>query len=371
MQPVVIDLGQFSIAGARFGLRIYGYGLMLVLGFLCGIALARWRAGRFGEDPSVVATLGLLALAGGVLGSRAAYVIENWRTQYAWRADPLPEMLNITSGGLIYYGGVALATLAILGYLRLRRLPLRRYLDIIVPSMMLGLAFGRMGCTLNGCCYGGRCGEHFPLAVRFPYARPPLLNLSRGGNLFGAASVSPVFAHQVATPVERGGLDCGSLPDWLWRRDPAGGIERREDGSPVLKPPSDLSADHAREALALRSLPVQPAQVYGIVNALVIAAVLLGFSRLRRREGELFPLMLIMYPITRFVLEGIRGDNPHNLLRMEWTHNQYTSAGMVVLGVVLLVLLRWAPATAGPTWHERLAAERGQGSDPVRTRKGR
>jgi phosphatidylglycerol:prolipoprotein diacylglycerol transferase len=369
MQQVIADLGRVGIGEFKVGLRIYGYGLMMVLGFISGILLARWRARRAGEDPNVVPTLGLLALAGGVIGSRLAYVIEKWHSQFAWRPDPLPEILNITSGGLIYYGGVALATAAILSYLWLRRLPIRRYLDIITPSLMIGLAFGRAGCLLNGCCYGGPCRADFRLGMTFPYASKPLLKLSRQGNLFGAASVSPVFAHQAALPNGQGGMDHRRLPDWLWRRDPLGQIEHYANGTPMLKSPDELTDEQAREALRLRSLPVQPAQVYGIVNALLIAGILLCFSRLREREGVVFCLMLILYSITRFVLESIRGDNPHSLFSLKLTHNQYTSVGAVALGVVIWVLLRRLPASAGPSGRERLALQAQAAT--ARKRKGK
>ncbi|OPX25078.1 MAG: hypothetical protein B1H04_00725 [Planctomycetales bacterium 4484_123] len=346
MRQIIVDFGQLQIGGWHFALRIYGYGLMLVGGFLCGIALGRWRARRFGEDPRVVPTLGLLALAGGVVGARAAYVVQHWDRQFAWRAEPLGEVLNITSGGLIYYGGVVLATALILAYLLIRRLPVRRYLDIITPSLMLGLAFGRVGCFLNGCCYGRRCRVDFPLAITFPYASRPLLKLDAASNCFGGASISPVFAAQAAGPLRPG------------------------DGA-ILRAPQELSATEARWAAKLRSLPVQPAQVYGIANALLICGLLLLISRLRRREGTVFAWMLILYPITRFVLESIRGDNPHELLALRLTHNQYTSAGTVLAAAVLLALLRLTTPAAGPFLAQRRARQEVRPASSARTRKGK
>ena len=114
MQQVIVDFGQVSIFGLSVSLRIFGYGLMLVFGFILGIWLAWWRARRMGENHQVVASVGLLALVGGVLGARLAFVIERWDERFAPAAlqgrDPLAEILNITSGGLIYYGGVLVAT---------------------------------------------------------------------------------------------------------------------------------------------------------------------------------------------------------------------------------------------------------------------
>jgi len=359
MQQVIVDFGEVSPFGWTIGVRLYGYGLMLVLGFLCGIYLARWRARRFGEDPDTVTTIGLLALLGGVVGARLAFVIERWDSQFARQDNPLLEVFNITSGGLIYYGGVALAAVVVLVYLRGRRVPIRRYLDIIAPSLMIGLAFGRAGCTLNGCCHGGPCREDHPLAMRFPYAAKPLLRVGAKGNVFGGASVTPVFAHQIGT----GRLKGAAAPDWLFHADAA--------GRSVLKSPADLTEPEAQKALKLRSLPVKPAQVLGAVNALLIAAVLLVFTRLRRREGQVFALMVICYPITRFVLESIRGDNPHDVLSLTLTHNQHTSLGLMAFGVMLWFLLRRLPPAAGPFWSDRLAAARSHPSRPHRQRKGK
>ncbi len=371
MQQVIADFGEVSLFGHPFGLRIYGYGLMLVLGFLCAIFLARWRARRFGESPEAVTTLGLLALVGGVIGSRLAFVVEKWNSQFAWRRDPLPEILNITSGGLIYYGGAALAVVLMLAYLLARRMPVRRYLDIIAPALMVGLAFGRMGCLLNGCCYGRPAREGFALGIRFPYAAKPLLNFGRSGNLFAGASPAPAFVHQAAVPPEQGGLGLSGVPAWLLRRGPDGQVLYSDGGEPIVKLPAELSDEEARQALALRSLPVLPAQPLGAANALLLAGVLLVFSRFRSREGQVFALLLILYPVTRFVLESVRGDNFHNVLKLALTHNQYSSMGMMTAGLLLWLVLGRLPASAGPSCGERLAAAEAAGPAAARQRKGK
>ena len=364
MQQVIIDFGRHDLLGLGAPLRIYGYGLMLVLGFLTGIWLARWRAGRFGENPHKVSTLGLLALVGGVVGARLAYVIEKWdefRPLAGGQRDTLWAMINITSGGLIYYGGVALATIVIFLYLRRRRLPIRRYLDIIAPSLMVGLAFGRAGCLLNGCCFGGPCRHDYALSMRFPYAAKPLLKLDSKSNVFGGAAICPVFAHQVAT----GRIPPSDLPDWLLVNRP------NAHRAAVLKSPADLTDQEARQAMSLRSQPVRPAQVYGICNALLLAGILLNLSRLRRREGQVFVIMLVLYPITRIVLESIRGDNPHRLLAGELTHNQWVSLAIVAAGVAAWFLLRLLPPAAGGFWSQRLAVAPAGKATSQRRRKGR
>ncbi len=451
MQQIIVDFGTVELFGRALSLRIYGYGLMLVLGFLFAIYLAQWRAKRFGENPDVVVRCGILALIGGIVGARIAFVIERWDEQFA--GAPLIETLNITSGGLIYYGGVALATAMVLAYLLWRRLPVRRYLDIIAPSLMLGLAFGRAGCLLNGCCYGGRCASDWALAMEFPMYSRPLVELGGGAGPFseGTDAPSPPYAEQfyradpVVHPDERlvnpyvpagghgslhpprrlhGALETdqlavlfgnkadakelfdalagdGRLSEAEWKRGKASGdgilrgseawdaaiaFEASGDGQLTFNElwryfearrarliarfdadeDGRLGADERaaadawlREdlfalAAAEHAAAVRPAQPLGLINALLLAGLLLAFSRLRRREGQVFALLVVLYPVTRFCLESIRADNEHDVLKGVLTHNQYTSLILMTIGVVMWALLYTRPASAGPTWRERL-----------------
>ena len=321
--------------------RFYGYGLMLVLGFLSGVYLAQWRGRRSGESPEAVAACGALALIGGVVGARAAYIVENW-DHFAAQKNFLPAVLDVTSGGLIYYGGVVLAAVMVLGWLRAKRLPTRRYLDIIAPSLMVGLAFGRIGCLLNGCCWGGPCRADWALHTRFPMYTKPLVKLDGRDNPFSAgAGPSPVYAEQM--DAKRYGRA---------RLRPA--AELLDDANRLI-PPRDFTPEQIALAEAERSRPVKPAQLLGMVNAFVLAALLVAFGRLRRREGQVFAGLMIAYPATRFILEWIRADNPHNLANLVLTHNQYSSLVIMAAGLALWWLLRKFPASAGPAWAQRHA----------------
>jgi len=368
MQQIIIDFGA---------VRLYGYGLMLVFGFLSGIRLAQWRAGRMGEDPETVTVVGILALVGGIVGARAAYIVQQWK-YFASAPTPLLEVLNVTSGGLIYYGGLVLATLMVVTYLMYKRLPIRRYLDIVSVSIMVGLAFGRAGCLLNGCCYGARCGEHWPLGVTFPMYSKPLIKLDGRDNPFSAITQgpSPVYAHQLrdrAVALHRRGTPDGPVMagrriDGLLNPDPrlvdpaetvpvSYTVNGKEIRAPMLSllPPQKFTPEQVRIAEASRSLPVRPAQAIGIVNALLIAWLLLVFFRVRRREGQVFALLAVLYPITRFALEAIRSDTA---LHMGLTHNQYTSLTTVIAGVIMFVIIERLPASAGATRAQRLAEQK-------------
>ncbi len=336
MHQILIDFGMLQLGNWRIPLHIYGYGLMLVLGFATALYLARWRARRMGENPEVLTHCGILALVGGIAGARIAYILQHWDTYFSSTADPLVAIVNISSGGLIYYGGLVLATVMVLIYLRLKKLSIRRTLDILAVSLMVGLAFGRAGCLLNGCCYGVAAADNAPLAMRFPMYAKPLVKLDGRDNPFSEKTEmpSPPYAHQ--------------MDQYRIHPDP-----NLLDAQGQLIPPRDFTDEQIVLAEASHSHAVLPAQVLGIVNALLIAALLMLFYRHRTREGQVFALLLMLYPITRFVLESLRDDNPHHVLSGVLTHNQYTSLGMLVVGTAMMLLLQRAAASAGPIGAQR------------------
>ena len=149
---------------------VYGYGVMLVVGLICGMYLAQALARRSKLDPEIFANAAILGLVTGIMGARLSHVLENLR-QYT-----NPELsfttnfinaINIREGGLTYYGGFLLATPCLILYGWMKKVPIRVGMDVIAPCLMIGLAFGRIGCFLNGCCYGAECNVAW--AVHFPY----------------------------------------------------------------------------------------------------------------------------------------------------------------------------------------------------------
>jgi phosphatidylglycerol:prolipoprotein diacylglycerol transferase len=222
------------------GIKIFGYGTMLFVAFLASINLAAWRARREGLDPEVVYDLSAWVFAGGLIGARVFYVIQYWGDRIRTFAD----IFRIWEGGIVLYGSIIGGTTAFFLYRVVRPFPLRPFLDVIAPSLAIGIAVGRVGCFLNGCCYGDRCAG-LPWGVSFPRFSPP------------------------------------------WLEQVAGGLISRE---------------------ALWSLPVHPTQLYSVIDGLVLLVLLSAYYPLRRRDGEVMALLMVTYPVTRFLVEYLRND---------------------------------------------------------------
>ncbi|HWF18729.1 MAG TPA: prolipoprotein diacylglyceryl transferase [Verrucomicrobiae bacterium] len=153
-----------SIAFHLGGLTIHWYGILVAMGFLAGLWTASRRARLVGISPEQIYDLGPWLIIGGILGGRTLYVISYWHEQFA--EHPFPEIFMVQHGGLVYYGGLIGGALATMAYLHWKKLPVWKMADVLAPSIALGCVFGRIGCLLNGCCYGRQC--NLPWAIHFP-----------------------------------------------------------------------------------------------------------------------------------------------------------------------------------------------------------
>ena len=158
MYPILFKLGP---------LAVHSYGLLLVIAFLTAIWLAARAARRLAPERLAMNAEQLvdftcLSLMGGILGARFLYVVLQW--DFFVRAPQ--ELIAIWHGGLVWYGGFAGGLLAGWLYVRAAHLQFLRVLDQFIPFLALGHAIGRLGCFLNGCCYGkpttSWCGVVFP-----------------------------------------------------------------------------------------------------------------------------------------------------------------------------------------------------------------
>jgi prolipoprotein diacylglyceryl transferase len=136
------------------GFNIYSYPAMLYVGLLAGVFAGAWAAQRSGmsADRFVIAVTLLLIPA--LAGSRLYFVLTRWDL---YRHDPA-RIWRRTEGGMSMYGGFILAVPLSVPLLRLLGLPFGAFWDAAALTILLGMAFTRIGCFLNGCC-GGRPSE--------------------------------------------------------------------------------------------------------------------------------------------------------------------------------------------------------------------
>jgi phosphatidylglycerol:prolipoprotein diacylglycerol transferase len=184
-------------------------------------------------------------------------------------------VFEIWKGGLVYYGGVIGAIAAALFFAYRRKVRFWQLADLCAPSVAVGLACGRIGCFLNGCCWG-KIAQTFPLAITFPVD-------------------SPAWTQHV---------DAGLIPK-----------------------------------TAAHSLPVYPTQLMHHTAAIALAVIvwLYGRSRLKRSQGEEILLLGMLYPWARFIVEFYRGDHEIRYLFGSLTISQ--SVGLFVFAFCLIVFL--------------------------------
>lgn len=148
-----------------FGIPVRSYGVMMVIGFALGLwRAARVSSARYQIPPERVYDIAIVALLSGVIGARALFVLLNPETE-RWA-----EFFAVWQGGLSFHGGFAAAMAAGWVYTRFARLRFWDCADLVAPSAALGYAMARIGCFLNGCCYGAPTS--LPWAVRFGESEP-------------------------------------------------------------------------------------------------------------------------------------------------------------------------------------------------------
>jgi len=228
---------------------IHSYGVMLAVGFYAGWWLASRRAKAEGVDPDAIGNVVLVSILAGVVGARLL-----WFALHREPGDSIWALVQVWKGGLVFYGGLIAALVADYIYLKTRKLDPWLVADVVAPAIALGQAFGRIGCFLNGCCFGGVCTPAFPMSVRFP----AFLNEQR----------IPVGSSAFLDHVHRFGLP-----------DSAGA-----------------------------SFPVHPTQLYEAVALFLIAALVVAATPYKRRHGELFGLVCILNALARLGVELVRRD---------------------------------------------------------------
>jgi phosphatidylglycerol:prolipoprotein diacylglycerol transferase len=245
------------------------YSFCLLLGIIAGYFVARFNARRIGMERRHIDNVTLLMAITGLAGARIfSWIFEFPKGYSLWQA------LTQTGGGLVFYGGVVGGFAALAAYVFFMPVRLRDLLDVMAAPLALGLAFGRVGCFMAGCCWGDVCvdaKEFSALAdsnLRYQVQTVPLISNAR-------------FPFAVRFP-----LDCGALN------------QHQKLGLLPLT--------------ATESLPVHPVQLYEAALALALMFWLQRRFRNRAWAGEVFCAFCGGYGVIRFTLEFLRADNSPN-----------------------------------------------------------
>lgn len=153
-------LAVLSMIPLLTSVTIYSYGFMLAVAvILCTFLLSR-DARREGIETDVITDLVFWIVIGGIIGARFFYILLN----YSFFVDHPFEVIMIQKGGLAWQGGLIFGALTAVSFIRRKKLFLPAVLDLVAPYLALGQSIGRVGCFLNGCCFG----KEFAQGVYFP-----------------------------------------------------------------------------------------------------------------------------------------------------------------------------------------------------------
>ena len=140
MYPVLFEIGSFSFRS---------YGLMIAIGTLVGYWVAYRNRSKIGLKDDDMLDLLLLLIVFGIIGAKVTYILTN---------NPLYYFSNpkeiISGSGLSFIGIVIFGLATCWFYALKKKINFFGLIDVLAPGLMIGYAIGRIGCFLNGCCYG-------------------------------------------------------------------------------------------------------------------------------------------------------------------------------------------------------------------------
>jgi len=344
------------------GLPIYGYGTMLFLAFVgcswLGIRLGR----RVGIAPEVFKDLALWLFIFGILGARIWYFI------FEVKEFPSPlRFIAIWDGGLIFFGSVfgGLFGFFISDYMSQKKYPYDRWklLDCAAPCIALGLALGRIGCLLNGCCYGNVACAHCP-AITFPIASPPRITMvDRGYQTAAGFTIERDRPRKIdyvepGSAAEAAGLKAGDtivkvneidvLPEAKGKEHPDA-LHRAFLAWPRGKNDLTLTVlDAAGNERALtfwpRTIGLHPSQIYETISMFLLLFFLVSYFPYRAADGILMVILMFGYGCHRFLNEMLRTDT--DKVAFDMTLSQNVSI-LLILGAAVLGIGVYLHARSG------------------------
>lgn len=320
---------------------IYGYGTMLFLAFV-GCTWLAIRLGRTqGIAPEVFKDLGVWLFVSGILGARITYIIQYWHTFHSFG-----QFFAIWDGGLVFYGSIfgAIVGFVIADHFLQKKYPYDRWklADCIAPCIALGLALGRIGCLLNGCCFGNVACDHCP-AIHFPLPSPPrYMMVERGYQTTAGFTLDPRMQRTVefvepGSPAEAAGLKAGDVITHVNGVDIVQTEGDKESFGKLHlaflsnwpRGKNDLAltvvgADGRSRPLPTfvpRTIGLHPTQIYETISMLLMLFFLVSYFPYRPADGSLMVIFMFGYGIHRFLNEMLRTDTTPVAFNMTLSQN--------------------------------------------------
>ena len=251
MYPRLFELGPITV---------YTYGVLLAAAYLLGLQLARVRASARGLDANRILDLGIYIIIAALIGAKLLLLVTDFD---AFRSNPR-ELVTLARSGGVFYGGLILAVVVALFYIRKIGLPLWTTCDVFAPGIAVGHVVGRFGCLFAGCCYGKPTNLPWGITFRDPFAQA-----------------------NVGTPLNQ---------------------------------------------------PLHPTQLYEAGAELIILIILLTTERKGRPyPGRTFWLYMLLYAVSRFIIEFYRGDERGSV--GIFSTSQFISVLLAPLAIGMLLYL--------------------------------
>jgi phosphatidylglycerol:prolipoprotein diacylglycerol transferase len=375
------------LAEPGLGIPIRGYGACLLVAILAALTLIIHLAKRQGMETEQVYSLCFWSVVCGIIGARLFYVTEYWQSMILFDAsghillyESLSNVLNFTQGGLTVFGSVLGGILGAVIFMLRNKMPVLRSFDILAAALPLGMAIGRIGCLLNGCCFGGVTDVSW--GIVFPAGSPAHMHQFAHGDVFFyglkfkeidvpkplLGAVPHHWQTMLAVAEVQPDSEAESLgvkPDMLLRYVSSKKNDEPEVWEPYTRQMAAEILIHLRRTqsgeavqfdflsgatqptikpypLVSRSsevLPVHPTQIYSSILALLLCGVLLLLGRLRfyrQRSGLVFASFMILYSVGRFMIEFVRTDED-SFFGTGLTVSQNVSIVFCLAGVALFV----------------------------------
>ncbi len=278
MYPELFKIGIFTV---------YSYGLMMGIAFIIASYILTKEFERRKLNPGIATEITLLAIVFGIIGSKALDLIENWDT---FIKNPL---IAFSPGGLTFYGGLILATLAIWIYVRKKKIPFLYIADATSPSLILAYGIGRLGCQLAG-------DGDYGIPTSLPW-----------GMSYPNGTIKPHYAlmqYYQDNPALAAKDHYYSLSSQVVGTDNYGTITKFDE---VIR--------------------LHPAPIYEFFMALIIFYLLWHFRKKDWTNGKLFMTYLVLAGVERLAIEFIR-LNP--LLLFGLSEAQLISIVMIIAGSI-------------------------------------